>query len=225
MSDRRYTDDEVQRILASASESDAALGAGASERGLTLEEIQRIAVEAGLSPTSVTAAAKALDVAPATVREQRLLGLKVGVASDVPLPRPLDDAEWRRLVAYLRDTFQAQGREEVGAGRREWRNGRLRIAIEDYGDATVLRMRTRKENADGLVRAGASFVLGGAIAGALGVVMQAAGPPAMAALSVALGGGAMIGAGALQLPRWSATRQQQFEAVAEHARRLTEGGG
>lgn len=223
MSERRYTDDEVQRILASASESDAALGAGASERGMTLAEIQKVATEAGLSAASVTAAAKALDVTPPAVREQRLLGLRVGVAHEVALARPLDDAEWRRLVAHLRDTFEAQGREEVGAGRREWRNGQLRVAVEHYGDATVLRMRTRKENAQSLVRAGTAFVLGGAVAGVLGVVMQAAGPPAAAALAVALGGGAMIGAGALQLPGWSATRQKQFEAVAEYARRLTEG--
>lgn len=223
MSERRYTDDEVQRILASASESDAALGAGATERGMTLAELQQIATEAGLSAASVASAAKALEVAPAPLRAPRMFGLKVGVGQEAPLARPLDDAEWRRLVAFLRDTFEAQGKEEIGGGRREWRNGNLRIAVEHYGDATVLRMRTRKENAQGMMRIGAAFLLGGAVTGLIGLVMQAAGPGATGAVGLALGGGTMLGAGALQLPRWSAAREKQFAAVAEYARRLTEG--
>ena len=54
MSERRYSDEDVHRILADAVEVDAA-GLGA-ERGLTLAQIQSIAAEAGLSPASVVAA-------------------------------------------------------------------------------------------------------------------------------------------------------------------------
>ena len=84
-------------------------------------------------------------------------------------------------------------------------------------------MRTRKENAQGMMRIGTAFLLGGAVTGLLGVVMQGVGPPDAAAVAIGLGGTAMMGAGALQLPRWSSTREKQFAAVAEYARRLTEG--
>lgn len=221
MPERHYSDEEVKRILASAVESDAALSAGASERGMTLAEIQRIGTEAGLSAASVSAAAVALDHTSSLPATQRLLGLRVGVAQTIALPRPLDDAAWRQLVGFLRDTFEAHGREQDFAGRREWRNGNLRVTLEPAGEGALLQMRTRNGGIRSLVRTGASLLLGAGVVGAVGALTHAGAHVAPGVLTLAFGGAAMTGLGAMQLPGWSATRQKQFQAIADYGHRLS----
>jgi hypothetical protein len=62
MPERRYTDDEVAEIFASASEREqAARGQLPSAEGLTLAELQKIGGEAGLAPDLVAQAARSLD--------------------------------------------------------------------------------------------------------------------------------------------------------------------
>lgn len=225
MTERRYSDDEVQRIIANAVESDSALTTGSVTQGMTLAEIQRIAAEAGVSPTAVTAAAAALDRVPATTSSSRVLGLPAGVGNVVPLARPLDDAEWHRLVSFLRDTFDARGHVEEGAGRREWRNGNLRISVDRVGDAAVLEMRTRKSNARPFIYTGLGLLAGSGLMEAAFMLTHAAPQTAGSAISLGLTGVMMTAVGAVQLPAWSATRRKQFESVAEFARRLTVGSG
>jgi len=219
MPERRYSDDDVHRILANAVEVDAAVGSGAG-RGLTLAQIQSIAVEAGLSPEAVVAAAEALDRTPPVPATPRMLGLPVGVARSVAIPGTIDDAGWRRLVAFLRDTFEAQGREEHGGGRREWRNGKLRIALEEVGGTTLLHMRTRKESARSLIQAGGMVMLGSLVMEAATAFVRSPANILAGVLTLAIGGGTMAAVGVLQLPSWSAARRKQFEAVAEYARQL-----
>ena len=221
MPERHYSDEEVHRILANAVEVDAAVDMGA-ERGLTLAQIQSIAAEAGLSPSAVIAAADALDLAPPVPHAPRMLGLPVGVARTVAIPGGIDESGWRRLVAFLRDTFEAQGREEHGGGRREWRNGNLRIALEEVGGTTLLHMRTRKESARTLVRGGGSMLLASLVLEGVAILAPSGANAVGGALALALGGAAMAAVGALQLPSWTAGRRKQFEAVAEYARQLGE---
>jgi hypothetical protein len=221
--ERRYTDEEVQRILASAVESDAALPGGSADAGMTLAEIQGIAKEAGVSLASVSAAAAALDRVPPTPTSSRMLGLPVGVGSTVPLPRPLDDAEWQRLVVFLRDTFEARGRMEEIAGQREWRNGNLRVSIETIGDTAVLQMRTRKSNARALLGTGLALLSGAALGGTVAVLGHGTAAAMGNILSIGITGAALTGVGAIQLPAWSSARRKQFVAVAEYARRLSAG--
>jgi len=221
--ERRYSDEDVQRILASAVESDAALGAGASGRGMTLAELQLIAAEAGVSPASVAAAAAELDHAPLAPANSRVLGLRDSVGLTVALPRALDDAEWRRLVALLRDTFAAQGREGDLAGRREWRNGNLRIALESVGDTALLEMRTRKSSVRGLIRVGLALVFGAAMGEVAAVLGHSGADAAGGLITMGITGAAMAAVGAWQLQWWSAARRKQFDAVATYARQLSTG--
>lgn len=224
MPDRRYSDDDVRRILAAAAEAEPdVVDAPGESGGMTLAEIERIAVEAGLNPASVAAAAAALDQAPRSMEAPRLLGLPVGVRESVPLARPLSDGEWRRLVTLLRDTFQAEGREEQLPGRRAWRNGNLRVAMESVGDATLLELRTRKESALGFVRGGAGLLATSLVAGAAVNLFPGSAGAGAGVMMLALGGAAMMAAGALPLPWWSATRRRQFAAVADYARKLAGG--
>lgn len=218
MSERRYTEEEVKQIFASAAESEVL--ESTPSRGMTLAEVQRIGEEAGLSTAAVTAAAVSLDHASQVAVVPRVFGLRDGVAQTVALPRPLDDAAWRQLVAYLRDTFQAQGRESEVRGRQEWRNGNLRVSIEPLGDGALLHMRTRKGGARSLVRTGVALLVGAGVME--GVILAAhAGMATMGALQVGLTGVALTAVGALQLPRWSSERERQFASVADYARKLS----
>jgi hypothetical protein len=218
--ERRYSDEEVRRILNNAVEVDSSMIARA-EGGLTLAQIQRVAAETGLSPESVTEAVAALDREARVPPTPRVLGLPVGVASTVVLPGTIADAEWRRLVAFLQDTFEATGREELGGGRRAWRNGNLRIALDEVDGTTLLHLRTRKDSASSLIRTGGAMLLGSVVIGVASAVAQTGVAAAVGIMTMGLGGLVMAGVGALQLPSWSSTRQKQFKAVAEYARALS----
>lgn len=217
---RRYSDDDVQRILALAAESEAsALTAG--DRPWTLEDVQRVGAEAGLSPASVAAAALAFERQGASPEDRRYLGLPIAVARAVPLDRELSDADWERLVSRLQDTFAARGRVEVRGGRREWRNGNLRVIHEPAGDGAVLELRTRKGDARAMFGMGAAMLVSSGITGAA-VVAAGADPSGLAA--AALAGAVSVATlvvGALRLPAWASVRARQFDAIAGFARRLT----
>jgi hypothetical protein len=222
MSDRRFTDEEVQQILAAAAQAEGAERTHSdAERGMTLAELQRVASEAGLSSTAVATAAAALDHKSLALADPRVLGLKAGVAQSVALSRPLNDVEWRKLVALLRDTFAASGREEQVEGRREWRNGNLRVALESVGDGAWLEMRTQKESARALVRSGLAIV---GVSAIVEVVLAATGANlgGMAGvLTTTFVGAGMAALGALQLPTWLSARRRQFAAIAEYVQQIT----
>jgi len=221
MSDRRYSDDDARRILALATEVDAA-ALPAGDEGWTLEELQQAAAEAGLSPAAVAAAALTLDRAAAP--DARYLGLPVAVSRAVALPRAMSDDEWARLVGRLRDTFGAQGREEVRGGRREWRVGNLRVTHEPAGEAGVLALRTRKGDARVFAAMGTTFL---AVAGGLALGGPALGLEASMWLGVGTLGSFGVGslvAGLARLPVWARERARQFESVGAFARRLTGAG-
>ena len=121
MQERRYSEDDVHRILSLAAEAEAT-AVGSGERQWTLAEIQRAGAEAGIAPAAVVAGGGGLGLEG----DQRYLGLPVAVSRAVPLERPLSDEDWGRLVAQLRDTFAAQGRVEVMGARRESRRATTR---------------------------------------------------------------------------------------------------
>ena len=222
MPERRYSDDEVKRILSNAVDSDAALSESTAERGMTLAEIESIAVEAGLTPASVRAAATSLDqhvqLAP---KDSRMLGMRVGVGQSVVLPRTLTDTEWRRLVVLMRDLFQATGREQEGAGRREWRNGNLRISLETLGEGAVLQMRTRKANATSLMGVGVAMFAGGAVMEGTAQLTRGDPHAAASAMVFVLGGALMTAISAIDVRGWSGRRQAQFQEIADYARQLS----
>jgi len=54
----------------------------------------------------------------------------------------LTDAEWERLVADLRRTFDAKGKVEVQGRLRSWTNGSLQLHVEPEDSGYTVRMRT-----------------------------------------------------------------------------------
>ena len=93
-SERRYTEDEVSRILDRATEVDSARGPGAGgSTGLTLRELHEIGKEVGIPEEVITQAATSLDPEPKPATTQTFLGQTIGVGRTVDLPRPLTDKD------------------------------------------------------------------------------------------------------------------------------------
>jgi hypothetical protein len=221
MTERRYREGEVRRIL------ELATRPGALERraptaadGLTLAEIQSIGVEVGLEPDVVARAAAALDARARPLR--RTLGMTIEVRRVVPLPRAMTDHEWDQLVGELRMTFSARGRVIVQGGLREWSNGNLHACVEPAADGYRLRLGTVKGDAAGVNALGATGLIAGAIV--FGSMMLSGEPQGALIAPMALGAG---GVGAfltnmLRLPRWSQRREEQFRQIAAKATALTQ---
>jgi len=215
MNERRFTDDEVAAIFERASEAEhPALPASAEGRGMILATLMEIGREVGISPESISAAARSLDQAgrPAS---RTFLGLPIGVGLTVEFARPLSDADWEGLVADLRETFEARGTVRYDGPFRQWTNGNLQALVEPTPTGQRLRLQTVKGDSRALMTGGI-ITLGGAtatlIAAALTGGLSEAGSLAGAGFMAAIGLG-IFGVGALRLPGWARRRRAQIEAV------------
>jgi hypothetical protein len=218
---RRYGDDEVREIFSLATTE----GAGdpslpVESDGLTLDDLQRIGLEAGIEPARVARAAESLDArgTPAPVR--RSLGLPIGVSRVVELPRAPTDREWEQLVSLFRTTFETRGRTTSSGGLREWSQGQLFISVEPTAHGEQLRLSTVKSDATALN--GLGLLLSG-MSVLMSAVVAAEGRPEKALAILGMFGGmavASFGVNVVRLPRWARERERQMEAIAEHAVKL-----
>jgi len=215
MSDRRFSEDEVAAIFKRATEAQQSrqklLPSG---EGMTLEELQEIGREVGISPVLLKQAALSIEHA-GSVTSRRFLGLPVGVGRTVDLGRRLTEQEWERLVVDLRETFDARGIVKQEGSFRQWTNGNLQALVEPTPSGHRVRLRTLKAAALGWMSGGAGLA---GIAGALGIATSlGAGGNVSPAEAVQIGifGAAMFAFGAVQLPGWARVRRKQMEAVAE----------
>jgi hypothetical protein len=225
MSERRFSDDEVARIFARATEvqreSSKAL---TRSEGMTLAELQAIGSEAGISAELVARAAREVDK-PAPPKPPAVVGIPIGVAQDVELDRKLTDDEWEHLVVRLRETFHARGKVEAHGSFRQWTNGNLQVLLEPSRNGHRVRFRTLKGETRGLVAAGLSMLLASSIivfVGSLSGKMQLAEMIA-SSLPIMLGGVGMTLAGLVRLPSWRRERTQQFERLSSELLEITDG--
>lgn len=218
MTERRYSESEVERIFRRAAEAQQQQRGPvplASGDGMTLDTLLEIGAEVGLPPDLIAREARAVDMLgePST---RRLLGLPIGVGRTVTLPRRLDDAAWERLVVDLRTTFDARGRIQQDGAFRQWTNGNLQALVEPRGDGTQVRLRTVNGNARWWMSLGLVCL---ALAGVFFAAYVVGGAPVSARMAgvlmplglIGLGG---IATGALRLPGWSRTRRKQMEEIA-----------
>lgn len=237
MAPRRYSEEEVAKILDAATEvTSASTETAASGEGMTLAEVQDIAREVGIPAERVSSAAARLDTPPSTAAPTRkALGSVIGVGRTVELKRPLTEEEWTHLVVDLRSTFEAMGAVRVDGAFRQWRNGNLLAALEPTLDGGErLRLQTLKGDA-GVGLGGGAVLLGFSVL--VGTVALVTGSPFLALPASAVGFTGLLGAGwitaiKLTLPRWAETRQLQMdtlverllERMAESTPELTDGG-
>ena len=218
MSDRRFNEEEVAAILKDAAEaqySDNRLLP--SSGGLTLAELQSIGREAGISPELIQKSAQRLKSAQQPTR--KLLGLPLGVAQTVEFDRKLTDEEWERIVADLRETFEAPGVVRSQGSLRQWTNGNLQALLEPTATGQRLRMRTHKGNAPGLIGGGIAIFTAatGALVTAIATAVTHDTGLMVSILTAMTGGAGMFGSTALRLPGWARRRQEQMDQIAERA--------
>jgi hypothetical protein len=224
MTERRFSDDEVARIFAKATEiqKDESRALVRSE-GMSLAELQAIGKEAGIDAALIAQAARAVDQ-PAPPPVPAVIGIPIGVARTVMLDRRMTDDEWEALVIRCRDVFEARGKVESHGNFRQWTNSNLQILLEPAGDAHRLRFKTLRGESRGLVAAGASMLAAATVVAAVG---SATGSMSLAqtivsSMPVALGGIGMLAAGLVRLPSWRRKREAQFEALAAEMLALTD---
>ena len=222
MSERRYTDDEVDAIFARASEVEQETPQRLlSGDGRTLAELQAIGREAGLSPEAIAQAARALDQ-PLQPQPAKFLGLPLAVARTVNLDRRLTEEEWERLVVELRETFNARGVLRQEGSFRSWTNGNLQVLLEPDGAGHRVRFRTLHGQSRALMLLGLGMV-GVTLATVIAGVATGSVPASQAFAqmgSLGLIGAAAFAYGALRLPRWARLRQTQMEALSDRLTRL-----
>jgi hypothetical protein len=216
MSERRYTEAEVRRIIELATSQALTRPRSQPAEGLTLTDVQSIGSEVGVDPVSIERAAATLDAGLGRP-PRRSLGMPIEVGRVVPLPRAPTDAEWDQLVAELRSTFSARGQVTVQGGLREWRNGNLHASVEPGPAGYRLRLATVKGDAQGVNALGATGLVAGA---AVFISMLASGEIAGAMVVPAIFGTAGISAfmaNIFRLPRWIDQRTRQMEHVMDRA--------
>ena len=215
MTERQYNDEEVAAIFQRAAETEhTALPPSPEGRGLTLAALQDIGREVGISPESISLAARSLDQTGRLV-SRKFMGLPIGVGRTVELDRPLSDSDWEALVADLRTTFDARGAVRYDGPFRQWTNGNLQALVEPTPNGHRLRLQTVKGDARALMTAG-GVVLSGAAATLIAVAATGILTNPGTATGVgfmALMGLGMLAAGALRVPAWARRRRAQFEAI------------
>ena len=215
MSERQYNDAEVAAIFERASETEhAGLPMSAEGKGLTLAALQDIGREVGISPESISLAARSLDQAglPAA---RTFMGLPIAVGQTVVFDRPLSAAEWEGLVADLRTTFDARGTVRYDGPFRQWTNGNLQALLEPTPSGHRLRLQTVKGDSRAMMTAG-SVALGGATATLIAVAVAGGlnNPGTVAGVGfMALMGLGLFAAGAMRVPGWARRHREQIDAV------------
>ncbi len=191
-------------------------------QGMTLSELQKIGRDVGLPAELVAGAAREIDLA-GRATERKYAGLTIGVGRTVELPRRLTDDEWERVVADLRETFDARGNLRSEGSTRIWQNGNLQVMLEPSSAGQRLRMRTVKGDARGYLSAGIAMILGGATAVVVDALTGTVDPDLLSTIGIlAAVGTGMIAAGVLRLPSWSKLRRRQMEEIAARTIALTE---
>lgn len=219
--ERRYGEAEIAEIFEAAARARSADGRALSPAGgLSLAELQSIGGEVGIAPEQIAQAAAAVEMRRGALPRRKEMGLPVGVGRTVDLPRAPTDAEWEMLLADLRATFGAHGKDKSAGGLRAWTNGNLHAYVEPTDTGHRLRMGTVSGNGVGTARLGIGAIVASL---AMLVVLALSGqlPEDFgAAVLFALMGIFFLGVNALRLPAWASEREEQMEHIAARARTL-----
>ena len=228
MAERRYSDEEVAAIFERAAKSEAGLQRQqphVAQQGMTLGDLLQIGRDAGIPADLVASAARQIDLAGHPT-ERKYLGLTIGVGRTVELPRRLTDDEWERLVADVRETFDARGTLRKEGSTRIWSNGNLQIMLEPTAAGHRLRMRTVKGEARGYVTGGIALVTVGVSATIFRSLVPGVDPGMVATMwGFIAAAGIMLATKTVRLPSWAKTRQRQMEDIAARAVAIGEDEG
>lgn len=146
MSERRFTDREVARILQRATELDRDQEAPATGRGLTLAQLREVGAEAGIPPDLVSRAAGELE-RRALPRPTTLLGSPLAKRQTRSIPASLPREAMARLVRTVDERVPAQGTAVEALGSVRWTSQdrflSRQIALEPTENETLIRVEER----------------------------------------------------------------------------------
>jgi hypothetical protein len=217
--ERTYREEEVAEIFEAAARPLPGSTALTRAEGFTLAELQAIGGEAGLSPERIAQAAAAVELRRGAVRRADL-GMPVSVGRTMDLPRAPTDLEWEMIVADLRETFGAKGREGSRGDVREWTNSNLHAYIEPTPTGYRLRLKTTKADAVGLNRMGAMGLIMALLWLVVFSLRDGLSDTLFIPMMMSAMGGVALAYNALRLPGWALEREQQMEAIAVRTRSL-----
>lgn len=220
MGERRYTDQEVTRLLQRAADLDRDTGGTGVARGLSLAELREIASEAGIDPAAVTRAAGELRTAPVSRLGSTLLGPSPVVRRTAAVPARLGADALGRLVDVVDAEVPAQGTVGEALGSVRWTSANRflsrQVVIQPGEGETVVRVEERFTDRLRGVLHGLPAAYGGGLALIAATEAVAAGPWGAAAIAA---GGALAGLG-LGRALWSAVRRRSSRRVGRLAERL-----
>jgi len=198
---RRYSEEEFALILRKASEIQETPGTGQGWRGglgLTLEEIQSIAGEAGIDAQAISRAAALLGAMEWEEKKGLAAAIFGGAGSyhlDIEVPGKLPTEETGRVLELIRRTLAHQGEASEVLGGVEWKTvgelSAVNVNISPRGNSTSIQIVGDRGGAGAVTF---TFPMGGAaiLVGALGAAFE----PTTAAGIVGLVGG-LLGGGFL----------------------------
>jgi hypothetical protein len=148
MTERRFTDQDVALILRRAVELDRESGQEARGRGLSLEDLQEIAVEVGVDPAMVSRAAEELGTR-SVVRSLSLMGDPVVRRGVRAVPGTADEETLRELMRIVDREMPAQGTITEALGSVRWNSGdrflSRQVSVEPTLKETLIRVEERFE--------------------------------------------------------------------------------
>jgi hypothetical protein len=217
---RRYSEEEFALILRKASEIQLSRGSHTSspaKTGLTLEEIQSIANEAGIDPEAVSRAASVLGV----LEWDEKVGLAAAIFGgpstyhlDCEIPGRIPPEEMGRILEQVRRAAEHQGEASEVLGGVEWKTvgelSAINVNISPRGDSTSIQIVGDRGPAGGV-----TFVFpmmaAGILVGALGATFE----PTSAAGIISLITGT-LGAGFLTARTIWSTSTRKFRKRLSH---------
>lgn len=221
MDERRYEEAEVAEIFRAAASPRASEGRAlvTSAGGFSLAELQAIGGEVGIEPERIAEAAAALEVRGVAAPRRTYLGMPVSVGRTVDLPRAPTDREWDMLVAELRETFGARGKDRSTGGIRAWTNGNLHAYVEPSESGYRLRLGTTKGGAAQGIQMGMAALLAGLVLSIL-LFAEVLDEDLSVFLFLPLIGAFVLAMNAFRLPGWAREREEQMDHIAVRVRRL-----
>lgn len=137
---RRFSDDEVAAILKRATEirtESSAVSRGGTD-GLTLQELEEIAAEAGINVSHLRQAALELDGPPVSRSSaDAYYGDTRRILTEVTIPGSIPEEKYRRVVDVIEMALDDTGTASTLAGGLTWRSdkaqGKTRFTTVDVG--------------------------------------------------------------------------------------------
>jgi hypothetical protein len=170
---RRYGDKEVGLILKRAAELQRQEPASAVEGGgLTLAELEEIAVEAGIDARHLQRAAAELDAGAARFHREgveRWLGGPVTIELQRSLPGELPESEFESLAAQIQEVADAHGQASLLGHTLTWRSATpegersLQVTVSTREGRTRIRIEERLHGIAGGLFGGIMGGVGGGV--------------------------------------------------------------